>query len=335
MKVWPAASTSFQDVLVLQMEHSDEGTVELKLKPRRGSGVWSRLKGEQELYWSCPRCQWQNDEKAVRCQACGFKAINVSNSASHDSNNERKSSESFGRFRFFKRVLLTQEESKNDSSVSNSTVSHNEGWACPQCTFLNHSDLFYCEQCGNPPDDEGLFYQKGSPKLETRKPIIETESSVITPKTPPKSKYIPERPSYQPVRPPNLSHTNYTSKSDLETKLETRKPTIRPESSVITPKTPPKSKYKPERPSYQPVRPVPTPNISHTEYTTKSDLEMERTLCIPNPKPNRSASPTPKFQRQQSQSMTVEEIRQFDESEAMAIWYNIVLEYQKVSLVFA
>ena len=279
MKVWPAASTSFQDVL--QMEHSDEGTVELKLKPRRGSGVWSRLKGEQELYWSCPRCQWQNDEKAVRCQACGFKAINVSNSASHDSNNERKSSESFGRFRFFKRVLLTQEESKNDSSVSNSTVSHNEGWACPQCTFLNHSDLFYCEQCGNPPDDEGLFYQKGSPKLETRKPIIETESS------------------------------------------------------VITPKTPPKSKYKPERPSYQPVRPVPTQNISHTEYTTKSDLEMERTLCIPNPKPNRSASPTPKFQRQQSQSMTVEEIRQFDESEAMAIWYNIVLEYQKVSLVFA
>ena len=333
MKVWPAASTSFQDVL--QMEHSDEGTVKLKLKPRRGSGVWSRLKGEQELYWSCPRCQWQNDEKAVRCQACGFKAINVSNSASHDSNNERKSSESFGRFRFFKRVLLTQEESKNDSSVSNSTVSHNEGWACPQCTFLNHSDLFYCEQCGNPPDDEGLFYQKGSPKLETRKPIIETESSVITPKTPPKSKYIPERPSYQPVRPPNLSHTNYTSKSDLETKLETRKPTIRPESSVITPKTPPKSKYKPERPSYQPVRPVPTPNISHTEYTTKSDLEMERTLCIPNPKPNRSASPTPKFQHQQSQSMTVEEIRQFDESEAMAIWYNIVLEYQKVSLVFA
>ena len=323
------------------MEHfftADEGIVELKLKPRRGSGVWSRLKGEHELYWSCPRCQWQNDEKAVRCQACGFRAINVSNDASHDSNNARKTSESFGRFRFFKRVLLTQEESKNDSSVSNSTVSHNEGWACPQCTFLNHPDLFYCEQCRNPPNDEGLFYQKGSPKLETRKPTIEPESSVITPKTPPKSKYKPERPSNQPVRPaptPNISHTKYTPKSDLETELETRKPIIEPESSVITPKTPPKSKYKPERPSYQPVRPSPTPNISHTKYTSKSDLETEKTLNIPNPKPNRPASPTPKFQRQQSQSMTVEEIRQFDESHAMAIWYNIVLEYQKVSLVFA
>ncbi len=180
---------------------SDEGVVEFQPKPGGSLFISGR-----ELRWSCPRCSWQNDERFSLCKACGFKALNVVEvenvqQSLWNSDYEPETdciTRSVGTF--LKKKFVPSKESPQTDKKKATKVANN-GWKCPYCTFVNHCDIMYCEECRKAPEPAAYL-----------KPVSVNNSEVSGKinQPPPRPNYSPgqntqarkpkpERPTYSPA----------------------------------------------------------------------------------------------------------------------------------------
>lgn len=273
-----------------------EGVVEFQPKP--GSSVMTLLTRRGPgggLRWACPRCTWQNYADSAYCETCKFRATNVveelenndpPNEVPHDrpqpkaADNSSSVSQSIGNF--LKKTFSTSETDQHPprhprhtplttaatTTSAPSTSAPVDGWSCPHCTFMNHRDLMYCEQCRSTPDQlppsdssEPQDYMSPisliNPQPSTGSPKGRTSDTGIK-KTP------PPRPNYQPNQP--------------------RPHPQAPGGKKIPPKKPPRSPNKPSKP----VRP-PSPKIRVTATNSITDIDTSPKNARQRPPPLKQA----------------------------------------------
>ena len=272
------------------------GQVELKRRPRQSTGttgLWKKLVGDWELYWSCPICKRQNESNVFQCPFCGYIASNIHDvSASGQPPMEGTITSMWNRF--LQKVLGTEAA----QSTERSDPVEVRGWSCPDCKFINHPDLAYCEQCRyglvardsiEQCDDRELHKdeQQPNPPLEENgtAPSLVPSDSVPVP-NPSSGVHAELSPQLDVWVCPYCTAHNRTQNLNCHVCEIGMRPWSGDEDECI--------------------------NVSHTDSWSSSYATR----------------------RHSSHSLTVQEIREIEEGIAMDIYRNIVEEYKKVSIKF-
>lgn len=295
-----------------------EGVVEFQPKP--GSSIMSLTrslitKGGRELRWACPRCSWQNDEDRAYCETCQFKAMNVVESNSDtkqyeaiDSNcttttgtSSSTVTQSIGNF--LKKTFTSDTSEGENNAMKESTaksklsppgvVADSNGWTCPRCTFINHLDLLYCEQCRFTPDVPSG--NGGTDHDEQQLVTAEPEDyiypiSFITPtptskKTEGTKKTPPPRPNYQPNQP---KPATVVAKQKVPPKKPPRSTSVDLPNKPIKPARPPSPKI---RVTASNEVPPPKPRPPPLKQTKQTSLPTDVNSISPVPIPRSQFSP--------------------------------------------
>ena len=310
-------------------EITGEGEVTLKRRPRRG--FFARLRRGWEMYWSCPQCTRHNDENMRICEACGYIATNIRNqmgaSSSHQETKERTGS--IGQF--FKQVFRTINEDTREDVTPVPSINPNQEWVCPQCTFTNHPQLMYCEQCEavrvigtdrphpHPPTRSHDSTKRTSEHLiavptNEGELLIGNEEVLQILTTPTTNEEEKRQDGDTRIKPQHM----YPSLSTLDSQPSTSSPSDQWICPMCTAEN--SRQHSCCYICHLGVRPGGVVDAS-TPITDMNDLSIDI----------QSESKTVSFQRQQSRSETVKDIQQRQQEHAMTIWYNIVEEYKRVS----
>lgn len=304
---------------------------EVTLKRRRRGGLFARLRGNWEMYWSCPQCTRHNDENMRICESCGYIATNIRNqkgaSSSHQETRERTSNVG----QFIKKVFRSISEDRREDITSVPSANPNQEWVCPQCTFTNHPELMYCEQC-----ETAHVIQTDRPH-----PHQPTHSHDSTNRTSEHLIVVPTNEGEVLIGNEAVLRTLTAPTTTEEERRQDEDTRIKPQSMYPTLSTL-ESQPSTSLPSNQWVCPICTAENSRqhsycyicqlgvrpggvvnasTPITGMNDLSIDV----------QSEPKIVSFQRQQSRSETVKDIQQRQQDHAMTIWYNIVEEYKRVS----
>lgn len=296
-------------------ERQQSGPVEWKRRPRQspGSSLWGRIAGEWELYWSCPTCKRQNESTVCQCPFCGYIATNVS--ASGDPG-QRPSSATGASIavtlkKFVKKISGT-EEARNTGRTDSVEVT---GWTCSSCKFTNHPDLMYCEQCGR-----GFKLVKDT--VTSR--VLNTSNDpaldeIVTPGLLPKEKMVV--PSPVPIPKDKVPVPGPLSDTHAETSF----------NKWVCPYCTAENDAQ-----YSQCQVCEMPWSGNEDIEQINDLSISADV-LPEPHAHSQSgshvvSGDVPLLHQQS-SLTVQEIREIEEMDAMDTYRHIVEEYKKVSAV--
>ena len=311
----------------------EEGVVEFQPKP--GGSLFSTLTGERELRWSCPRCSWQNDDVYAICEACGFRALNVVHQEVLVKQPFEVETDSISKSvgKYLKNKFVSTQETKPRTKPKTTSVDAAQserqkdksvnGWRCPYCTFVNHCDLLYCEECRNAPGSKDHLPVPSD--YLTPVPIAKSPVSSKVPPPPPRPSYSPgqtrkpkpERPKNPPIgsrgnsKSPNdgnanspISRSSSNDKPPLPrpTKTPSPRPTKTPPPKTPLPrptKTPPPKTPPPKTPPPKAPPPRPTKTLS-PKNATKLSKQSSPDLSI---KPKRPERPPALNQRKKASSI--------------------------------
>ena len=252
----------------LSVHKPEEGVVEFQPKP--GSSVISMLTGNRELLWICPRCTCKNDEDHCLCQACGFRAINVLEKDRVTSSEPPAGGIANSIGNMIKNRY--SEKSLPDGDVEDKL------WTCTRCTFDNHHDLLYCEQCRHTPGtgDVPIIPNDYLKPLAT-KPVSRSKAPPPRPNYQPDRNKKPARPEFPPERPKQAPITRSVSTSRTGTASKPSRPppprAVTKSLSFQSPKT-----KRPPKPSRTDVG-RPSPPL-RSKQLSDSDRSVENNLPI-------------------------------------------------------
>lgn len=262
--------------------------------------LFSLLGKDKTKTWRCPECTYDNKDGALLCKVCGYTNTEPSVNSTRPG----------------KRLGTHIESGVRDiikTIFGTTTTTTTDEWECPQCTFSNHPELKVCEQCGGEkplPISELINKEWECPQctFNNHQDMLNCEQC--------------DQPHPQAPHPSNLYPEPHPLEEPPLIPIEPCPLELHPLINSLQGKT-----------IIDLTGPIPVESVTCPNCTTINAISsIICSMCqLPIDNNNRNRPEVP-FQRQQSCSLTVAEIKQQQDDHALATWYTIVEEYRKVNM---